>query len=313
MWSFLLTASGVALCIQAQAEQALLNVYGEPLQPCGSNPGSGTGDFCTFRSLDVGAHQVCVSALPPREFWSASQVGRSWCMGVWPYSSYVLNVGDDDLPIKCSAIPSEVLSSQDSLGTFLGSGSGGFEFNHIRMKRTGIEHLCHTCEAQASGGAKQQLRRSCEAMWSAGGVQKKHEWPAAAAAAASATAAASGAAVAAGGTDVSDGSFQGFPWPLQLPDFATRPLQLPAFEMRAPRLPDLQGIFRKPAVTFQGFHGQRSYAPYAKLSTQTSPDMISICAASVIALSAGGGIIFAVLRFRRGASTIGKEQLLASQ
>lgn len=160
----------------------VLNVYDEPLQSCGSHPGSGDGDRCTYRSYDAGAHQVCVSALPHgfssktgQGPWSNAHTGNSWCICIWAYANYYLTHGDGDLPIKCDALPSEVLQSQYSLGKFKNCGAMSSRCNQFD---TAIERMCRTCHLQASSEkAKASLHSKCEAMWSAGGVQKKLSWP----------------------------------------------------------------------------------------------------------------------------------------
>lgn len=174
MLFLLLAASGVA--------GAVLNVYDEPLEDCGSHPGSGEGNMCTYRRYDAGAHQVCVNALPygfstrtGQGPWSNSHTGQSWCICIWAYANYFLNHGDGDLPIKCAALPSETLQSEYSLAKFRNCGSMSSRCNKFDVA---IERMCRTCELQASSeNAKKALRSKCEAMWAAGGIQKKLEWP----------------------------------------------------------------------------------------------------------------------------------------
>jgi hypothetical protein len=86
-----------------------------------------------------------------------------------------LNYGDDDLPIKCDALPAETLQSEYSLAKFRNCGAMSSRCNKFDQA---IERMCRTCSKQASSeGAKKALRSKCEAMWSAGGIQKKLEWP----------------------------------------------------------------------------------------------------------------------------------------
>eukprot|EP00746_Dinoflagellata_sp_MGD_P126888 gnl/MRDRNA2_/MRDRNA2_61608_c0_seq2.p1 gnl/MRDRNA2_/MRDRNA2_61608_c0~~gnl/MRDRNA2_/MRDRNA2_61608_c0_seq2.p1 ORF type:complete len:217 (-),score=25.43 gnl/MRDRNA2_/MRDRNA2_61608_c0_seq2:65-628(-) len=155
----------------AAAQGAVLNVYGESLANCGTSPGSGEGDFCSYRSFDAGAHQVCVTKLPPsfsdrtgQSSWSDAYTGQSWCICIWAYANYYLNYGDGDLPIKCDALPSEVLVSQYSLDKWRNYGKmstrpGGDKF------RKAIDRMCNTCASQArSESAKKEIQMKCEAI-----------------------------------------------------------------------------------------------------------------------------------------------------
>lgn len=135
------------------SRQRSLNVFGEPLQPCGERPGSGSGNFCIARWYDAGAHQVCLPALPA-EFstltgqgpWSRSYEGRPWCICVWAFLAHRdLEQQEEAVPLlpNCSAIPQEAIQVAQVL-------------------RHGAEVLCRTCEAQASSeAALQGLQRRC--------------------------------------------------------------------------------------------------------------------------------------------------------
>eukprot|EP00240_Pyramimonas_obovata_P007876 CAMPEP_0118935508 /NCGR_PEP_ID=MMETSP1169-20130426/15679_1 /TAXON_ID=36882 /ORGANISM="Pyramimonas obovata, Strain CCMP722" /LENGTH=169 /DNA_ID=CAMNT_0006878553 /DNA_START=128 /DNA_END=637 /DNA_ORIENTATION=+ len=150
----------VLLCASTASAQHL-NVYGEPLQPCGQEPGSGEGDACTFRGYDRGAHQVCVTSLPGgfsastgQGSWSDEFIGQNWCICIWAYASFVTNSGN--LPVKCDALPEEVLSSRFSLDKFR-MGSHNFQ--------DAIDTMCETCSAQApSEAARSVLSSSCHSL-----------------------------------------------------------------------------------------------------------------------------------------------------
>merc|ERR1712048_700330 len=112
----------------------------------GSKPGSGEGDYCTYRGFDQGAHQVCVDSLP-NSFssrtgqgpWSESYAGQSWCICIWAYANYYLNYGDGDLSIKCAALPSEVLQSQYSSNKWRNCGEMSSPCNKFNQA---IERMC---------------------------------------------------------------------------------------------------------------------------------------------------------------------------
>eukprot|EP00928_Gymnodinium_smaydae_P056102 TRINITY_DN3952_c0_g1_i1.p1 TRINITY_DN3952_c0_g1~~TRINITY_DN3952_c0_g1_i1.p1 ORF type:complete len:346 (+),score=47.90 TRINITY_DN3952_c0_g1_i1:98-1135(+) len=94
-----------------------LNVFGEPLAPCGLDPGSGVGDYCTPRRFDPGAHMVCVPSLPGsfsvdtgQGTWSSGFVGRSWCICVWAFLYHHARV-TPPVEIDCRGIPLEALET----------------------------------------------------------------------------------------------------------------------------------------------------------------------------------------------------------
>eukprot|EP00747_Dinoflagellata_sp_TGD_P186682 gnl/TRDRNA2_/TRDRNA2_43886_c0_seq1.p1 gnl/TRDRNA2_/TRDRNA2_43886_c0~~gnl/TRDRNA2_/TRDRNA2_43886_c0_seq1.p1 ORF type:complete len:326 (-),score=52.78 gnl/TRDRNA2_/TRDRNA2_43886_c0_seq1:101-1078(-) len=165
------TAATAAAAVTASGAQAAegttLNVYGETMQQCGSSPGSGEGDFCTYRNYDKGAHQVCVDALPSsfssrtgQGRWSDSYTGQSWCICIWAYANYYLSYGDDDLPIKCDALPAEVLESQYSSNKWRNCGPMSSQCSKFR---DAIRRMCRTCDLQASSqSAKKTLRSKCQ-------------------------------------------------------------------------------------------------------------------------------------------------------
>jgi len=152
--------------LAVSASAGSLNVYGEPLAACGSSPGSGEGDKCTFRSFDAGAHQVCVQALPHgfssktgQGSWSDSYAGRNWCICIWAYSSYTLQRSGPELPIKCDALPAEVLDGSYSLSKFQSCGQMSSQCDEYSAA---IEQLCATCEASAPNtAAGATLRGKC--------------------------------------------------------------------------------------------------------------------------------------------------------
>jgi len=165
---YLLCVAVALLASLATAEQ--LNVYGEPLQECGTEPGSGEGNGCTYRSYDRGAHQVCVTSMPGgfssstgQGPWSDAHIGQPWCICIWAYSNVIMQEGnkDEDLPIKCDALPEEVLSSSFSLKKFQ---DGGPQF------LAAIDRMCNTCKAQApSTEGLSALHSKCVGLKSAAG------------------------------------------------------------------------------------------------------------------------------------------------
>lgn len=164
----------VAVAFAPLASCADLNIYGEPLEACGSAPGSGAGDKCTYRSFDAGAHQVCVTKLPPsfssrtgQGPWSDAYIGKSWCICIWAYANFFLNHNDHELPLKCSALPAEVLQSEYSLSKFKNCGSMSSRCPHYQKA---MQRMCDTCHSQASGdSARAELDRKCSALLTAAG------------------------------------------------------------------------------------------------------------------------------------------------
>jgi len=160
-----------------------LNVYSEPLAACGTRPGSGEGDQCTYRSYDYGAHQVCVERLP-HSFssrtgqgpWSNSYTGRSWCICIWAYANYFLTYTDSDLPVKCSALPSQVLESEYSLAKFKNCGAMS---SHCDKFASAVARMCRVCALQAqSDSGRVELLRRCNAMRAASGsTATQISWP----------------------------------------------------------------------------------------------------------------------------------------
>mmetsp|Transcript_57782 Transcript_57782/g.135097 ORF Transcript_57782/g.135097 Transcript_57782/m.135097 type:complete len:230 (+) Transcript_57782:54-743(+) len=149
------------------AEEATgdLNVYDQPLSACGD-----AGE-CAYAPdmVDAGAHQVCVTALPDKFStatgqgdWSDEVAGQPWCICIWAYSNFVLQHGDDHLPVDCKAVPDKVLVSEYSLDNFKQCGSMASECNSYDQA---IQKMCSHCSLTAPDeAAKQALDKKCDAL-----------------------------------------------------------------------------------------------------------------------------------------------------
>eukprot|EP00746_Dinoflagellata_sp_MGD_P066556 gnl/MRDRNA2_/MRDRNA2_27561_c0_seq1.p1 gnl/MRDRNA2_/MRDRNA2_27561_c0~~gnl/MRDRNA2_/MRDRNA2_27561_c0_seq1.p1 ORF type:complete len:862 (-),score=236.94 gnl/MRDRNA2_/MRDRNA2_27561_c0_seq1:121-2706(-) len=149
--------------------ESSLNVYGELLQSCGSNPGDGQGDYCKFRSADFGAHQVCISelsaGLSTAIHGTDIYADLPWCVSISKYVNYYLksegmNSGSK-LAIKCDALPLQMLDAQYALNKWRKGDDRPME---KRLPKV-IQGLCETCGSQATTEvAKETLRSKCEVM-----------------------------------------------------------------------------------------------------------------------------------------------------
>lgn len=135
---------------------------------CGPDHGNG----CTYSSMDMGAHEVCVTKLPHgfssetgQGPWSDDFTGQPWCICIWAYSNYILQ--NKDLPLRCESIPATVLEEQYSLDKFKQCGSmsstDGCGAEDIRRS---IQSLCQQCDEQAGSdqGAKDALQAKCDSI-----------------------------------------------------------------------------------------------------------------------------------------------------
>jgi len=156
------------LAFQVKSVLGETNVYGHPMQPCGSDHAGG----CSYVAYDAGAHQVCVTQLPHgfssetgQGPWSDQFEGQPWCICIWAYSNYILQ--NKDLPLKCESIPAKVLEEQYSLDKFKQCGSmsstDGCGPEDIRRS---IQSLCQQCDDQAGSDAdaKATLKSKCDAI-----------------------------------------------------------------------------------------------------------------------------------------------------
>lgn len=137
------------------------NVYGKDLAKCGNG-----SLVCPYRKSDRGQHEVCVKALP-HEFsyktgqgrWSDIETGKPWCICIWAYSNYVLNYGDDDLPVVCDAVPEKVLISSYALESFR---SCGARMSRCSSYDRAIERMCNHCIANAPDAAgNESVQQKC--------------------------------------------------------------------------------------------------------------------------------------------------------
>jgi len=148
--------AGMASAAKAEEEKKGedLNVYGKPLAQCGiGSPGSGEGNYCTYRPYDAGAHQVCVTSLPNgfssktgQGAWSNQFTGQPWCICIWAYSNYVLSNGDRNLPVQCNAVSQKVLRSEYALKKFQSCGSMASPCSDYNQA---IVKMCDRCKATA--------------------------------------------------------------------------------------------------------------------------------------------------------------------
>merc|ERR1711934_1289184 len=129
------------------------------------------GNGCTYSAGDSGAHEVCVTKLPPgfsqktgQGSWSNKFTGKPWCICIWAYSNYILHHGN--MPLRCNSIPDKVLKEHYSLEKFQQCGkmssTDGCGPEDIRRS---IHKLCDTCGAQAPNAAgKSHMEGLCTSL-----------------------------------------------------------------------------------------------------------------------------------------------------
>jgi len=160
------------------------NVYGEDLQVCRSRDRIAQDKFCPYHAAesDPGAHEVCVTSLP-KQFsektgqgkWSEAKEGQSWCVCIWAWSNYVLNVleskGDanrfsyheahNKLEVDCNAIPEEALNSEYSLDHFKACGSMD---SPCPQYVAAIKDMCSYCKQQKLGSSSKTVNGAIAAL-----------------------------------------------------------------------------------------------------------------------------------------------------
>lgn len=141
-----------------------LNIYDQPLQPCGSSSMTHGSWDDEFRCSEDGGgvHQICVhnisSSLPKfssstgQGDWSDHRAGANHCVCLGAWSLYsAINGGDETRAhptkdaLKCDAIPKKALSER-----YVGRFSNGWsKWNGIEIPdqvRDGVENLVRICD-----------------------------------------------------------------------------------------------------------------------------------------------------------------------
>lgn len=154
-------------------EGAVMNIYDQALQSCGTNDAG--PEECTY---DSSSPSVCVGVLSRDESTYVFSFGNEYenkCISIWDYGSDS-NVREQkgilDLDVKCDSLPSEVLQSPFSavkLNTcevdLLTGDEADDSPSHCQEFTNAMERICQTCISQApSFEAKDSLRTKCEAM-----------------------------------------------------------------------------------------------------------------------------------------------------
>jgi len=103
--------------------------------------------------------------------WSDSYTGAPWCICIWAYSNYVLQNGDENLPVQCDAIPERVLISRYALDKFQQCGSMA---SSCSQYNEAITKMCNHCAATAPDeDGKASLKKKCdEILAAASGVER---------------------------------------------------------------------------------------------------------------------------------------------
>lgn len=152
----------VSEAAEVAADWPMLNVYDEPLESCSSSPGD---YFCTFNR---NAPAVCVAenadGMHAKPI-SWSDADGFQCVSIWDsgseFFSSELTAENNDLLIKCNALPSEIFHSQFSVekqeSCEIDSSNQCHEFH------SAIEDVCNTCASQASSAtAKHTIQSKCK-------------------------------------------------------------------------------------------------------------------------------------------------------
>ena len=154
----------------------MLNIYDEPLQPCGNeNMGSGSWDNegkCS--ELGGGVHQICVRKIAKNTPGFSKITGQSnWsdkrgednhcvCLGAWSLYNAKLNKDVNDKNVlKCDAIPKNSLS-KDYVSKFSEGWNkwNGLEFDNQILD--GVESLMKNCYKPDSKKSEKLKKNYCK-------------------------------------------------------------------------------------------------------------------------------------------------------
>lgn len=158
------------------------NIYGEKLEKCGFVEEESCGN-------DGDSLKICAALVPrvgqgqKNKYWlKAEQEHNLWiieqfakCISIWDLgsSSFLRGVtyGNNDLVVKCDALPSDVLQSQFTLDTFRECELEAHEYasatSSQRCKKfhRAIDNICTTCSTQSlKVSAKDTLAGMCGAI-----------------------------------------------------------------------------------------------------------------------------------------------------
>lgn len=149
----------------------LLNIYNEPLKPCGSKMMSLGSWDSSFKCSEIGGgvHQICIKHISKNAKGFSKETGQSnWsdkrgtdnhcvCLGAWALYSAKKNKLNKSI-LKCDAIPKIALSS-DYVSKF---SEGWNKWNGLELNnqiKEGVESMVNICY-KGSDSRSQELKKN---------------------------------------------------------------------------------------------------------------------------------------------------------